>query len=154
MSHYLLNQLDFIRKVSLKGIEGISEEKALVIPNGFQNNILWQLGHIFVVHEKLVLAPLEIPMEQFEKMSEYFGPGTSPASWENEPPNLKEVIQLLEQQPKRLEQLLQGKLTEIVRHPFTTKSGLRLETSEQLVSFALYHEGVHISTIKAYDKLT
>ncbi|MFJ5761170.1 DinB family protein [Neobacillus sp. NPDC093182] len=43
-----MDQLEFARNVTLKVAQGITEENADVIPNGYPNSLRWQLGHINV----------------------------------------------------------------------------------------------------------
>jgi hypothetical protein len=142
MSHFIFTQLDFIRKNTLKAVADISEETADYIPEGFKNNIRWHLGHLYVVQEKLAFAPLDLSMELSTEMHSFFAPGTAPQDWKTAPPNIEEITKLL-----------QTRIYEQVNHPFTTKSGLTLETVDQFLSFNLYHEGVHVSTIKALKTL-
>lgn len=149
MSHFIFTQLDVIRKNTLKAVENITEEIADTIPEGFNNNIRWHLGHLYVVQEKFAFATLDLPMELPEEMITFFAPGTSPSNWETTPPSLAEIANLLGTQMERVKETLQNRLHEDVIHPFTTKSGLTLATVEQFLSFNLYHEGVHVSTIKA-----
>jgi hypothetical protein len=154
MSHFIFSQLDFIRKNTLKAITDIPEETADYIPEGFKNNIRWHLGHLYVVQEKLAFAPLDLPMELPTEMLAFFAPGTAPQDWKTAPPTIEEITKLLEKQMDRVYEALQNRVYEQVNHPFTTKSGLTLETVEQFLSFNLYHEGVHISTIKALKTLS
>ncbi|QOY34261.1 DinB family protein [Anaerobacillus isosaccharinicus] len=154
MAHFIFTQLDFIRKNTLKAFEDINEEKADYIPKGFKNNIRWHLGHLYVVQEKLAFTPLDLPMELPTEMLAFFAPGTAPEDWKTAPPTMEEIKTLLEKQIDRVYEALQDRLHEQVNHPFTTKSGLTLETVEQFLSFNLYHEGVHVSTIKALKALS
>lgn len=154
MAHYIFRQLDFIRKNTLKAVADISEETADYIPEKFKNNIRWHLGHLYVVQEKLAFAPLDLPMELTTEMLAFFAPGTAPQDWKTAAPTLEEITKLLEKQMDRINEALQDRLHEHVNHPFTTKSGLTLETVEQFLSFNLYHEGGHVSTIKALKTLS
>ena len=43
----------FSREILLQLIEGLSEAQLNIIPNGFKNNIAWNLGHIFVTQQLL-----------------------------------------------------------------------------------------------------
>ncbi|MDQ1000291.1 putative damage-inducible protein DinB [Neobacillus niacini] len=44
----LFNQLESYRSYILGVLENVTEDKAAVIPKGFNNNIRWNLGHIYL----------------------------------------------------------------------------------------------------------
>ncbi|WP_371748547.1 DinB family protein [Peribacillus frigoritolerans] len=77
--------------------------------------------------------------------------GTKPTDWgEKVLPMISELIQSLEKQVDRIEQKLEFRLKEVIEKPFTTSKGLNLSTVEELLSFCLYHEGMHFATINSY----
>jgi hypothetical protein len=51
MNEYILDQLEFVRTATLSAVEGLSEGEANAVPEGFSNNILWNLGHIYFVQD-------------------------------------------------------------------------------------------------------
>lgn len=61
----LFNQLESYRKETLGLVESITEEKADVIPDGFNNIIRWNLGHIYLDQflwlQHLTKEPAPIP---------------------------------------------------------------------------------------------
>ncbi|CAN7604601.1 MULTISPECIES: DinB family protein [unclassified Paenibacillus] len=147
MEQITLKQLDFIRKTTIKAVAGLSENTIDHIPEGFNNNIRWNLGHIYTVQEKFAFhfagEPLHLP-ENFDRL---FAKGTKPADWNEELPSLEELLALLAEQPKRIQSILQDRLDESVAKPFTTGSGLLLNTIGEFLNFTLYHEGMHFNTI-------
>ncbi|WP_374934851.1 DinB family protein [Neobacillus driksii] len=44
----MFNQLESYRSYILVVLENVSREEAEVIPKGFNNNIRWNLGHIYL----------------------------------------------------------------------------------------------------------
>jgi hypothetical protein len=153
MSHYLFKQLEIIRKTTLSAIEDVTEEMADMVHKGFRNNIRWHVGHIYVVQEKFAFANFDLPMELTPELTNFFGPGTTPLDWNTLTPTLSELTLLLQHQQSRIQNALENRLHEKANHPFTTKSGLTLETVEEFLSFSLYHEGVHVSAIKCFKTL-
>lgn len=155
MGHYLFNQLTFVRAQTLKMIEGVTEEAADRIPEGFRNSIRWQLGHIYVVLERCAFQYIGLPLHLPEGFKEQFEYGTSPLSVaiSVHVPTLKELEILLSEQHKRIRDALGNRLQEQVIPPYTTSAGMTLETPEQFLSFNLYHEGMHLSVIKLYKRL-
>lgn len=155
MEHFLFKQTAFVRGQTLKLMEGVTEEIADRIPEGFRNNIRWNLGHIYVVLERLAFQYIGLPQHLPEGFKEHFEYGTSPL---NNPvsirvPTLKELEALLKNQQERIHEALAHRLQEKVNPPYTTSAGMTLETPEQFLSFSLYHEGMHLSVIRLYKSL-
>ena len=66
------------RKVLLQFLEKYSVEELNKIPEGFSNNIIWNIGHIIVVQQMLVYKLSSLPMMISEEMIEKFKKGTKP----------------------------------------------------------------------------
>ncbi|MDQ0256819.1 ADP-heptose:LPS heptosyltransferase [Evansella vedderi] len=154
MEEILFKQLQFVRDNTLKTLETITEDHADQIPEGFHNNIRWNLGHIYFVLEVFAFERNELPTKLPQEFYALFAPGTSPAEWKNAPtPTLSELTLLLQEQQGRIKTTLEGRLHEKAKNPLITKSGLNLETVGEFLNFNLFHEGVHFSTIQLYKRL-
>lgn len=149
MEPYLFQQLRFVRKNTLKQIEGVSKKVLLEIPQGFSNNVLWNLGHILFVHEKLAFGLVHEEMGIPEHYTALFAPGTKPTSWKNPLPSVDELTKLLHLQIERIEQAHAAKTDVKLEKTYVTSAGLQLSTLKQCLSCLLYHEGMHLATIKA-----
>ncbi|MGO4369270.1 DinB family protein [Paenibacillus sp. 2TAB19] len=147
MNQPLFKQLEFIRQQTIKAVEGISESTLDIVPKGFNNNLRWNLGHIYLVQEKFAFyfsgETVQLP-ESFER---WFGRGTKPADWEGELPSLDTLLAMLAEQPKRIEHTLIGRLDEPVKDSYTTGSGLTISTIGEFLNYTLYHEGLHFNSI-------
>ncbi|UHA72345.1 DinB family protein [Paenibacillus sp. 481] len=143
----LFNQLDFSRKVTLDIVEFITEEQANIIPTGFNNNIRWNLGHIFVDQylwiQHLTKERIEIP----DGYLEWFNYGTSPANWDSSIPDLQTLTQLLEQQPA----FIRATYAERLEQTFS-ETELGMNTISQVLVRTIYHEGLHTGAIQALRK--
>ncbi|MNB67749.1 DinB superfamily protein [compost metagenome] len=152
MQDYLFDQLRFVRQVTLHITQDIDESQADLIPEGFHNNIRWNLGHIYLVQEQFAFhfagEPIQIP----DGYRELFGSGTRPSGQTLSPPALTELRQLLSEQPDRIRERLDNRLDEVVRNPLTIHS-LSLRTVRELLTLNLYHEGQHGQAIKSLKKL-
>lgn len=149
MGNYMFKQLRFVRDNTIKQVTGMSEEKLRLIPRGFNNNVLWNLGHILLVHEKFSFGLINEKMEMPKHFAELFGPGTKPENWGKQVPCLDEIILLLSKQIDRIEQILELRADQKLEKPFVTSAGLELSTVKECLSFCLYHEGMHFAVIKA-----
>lgn len=149
MSQAWLHQLAFVRQVTVKAAQGLSEQALDYVPEGFNNNIRWNLGHIYVVQERFAFhfagEPTQIP-DNFER---WFAKGSKPADWleEDRLPARDDLLELLAEQPERIRKVLHNRLDELVAAPFTTGTGLTLNTVGEFLSFTLYHEGIHFNAI-------
>jgi hypothetical protein len=152
MEQIIWRQLEFVRSQTLKLVGSIPKEKATVIPAGFRNHILWNLGHLALVLDKYAYTYTGRNSELPAIYQELFANGTSPLNWTSESPKWGELLKVLEEQPKQVKAALSGQL-EVSVEPYTTSSGYRLETVGQLINFTTYHEGMHFSVIKLYNQI-
>ncbi|WP_316572560.1 DinB family protein [Neobacillus sp. YIM B06451] len=143
----LFNQLRDYRNDILGCVADLSEEASNTVPTGFNNNILWNLGHIYLDQllwiKHLTKEPIGIP----EGFNEWFGFGTSPANWASQPPSLEELKQLLARQPEWIKETYGDRLDETFPE---TESGM--QTIAQVLVRTIYHEGIHLGAIIALRK--
>lgn len=146
MEQIVFKQIEFVRSVTIRAVESLSEQLLDTIPEGFNNNVRWNLGHIYLVQEKFAFHFAGEPVQLPESFDRLFGRGTKPAEWNEEPPTREQLLQMLTDQPKRIHESLHNRLGEQVK-PYTTGSGLTLSSIGEFVNFTLYHEGMHYNTI-------
>ncbi|MBP0724480.1 DinB family protein [Bacillus sp. RG28] len=140
----LFNQLNEYRNALLMGIDTITEEEADLIPNAFNNNIRWNVGHIFLDQylwiQHLTKEPINLPSD----FNDWFGFGTSPSDWKTTPPTLEELKQLLTKQQLFIRETYGNRLEEEFS---PTESGMH--TIAQVLVRTIFHEGIHIANIQA-----
>ena len=154
LREFLFNQLKVVRTNTINAVKELSESQAGAIPEGFNNNILWNLGHVYLVQEKFAFGFIPEPMHMPEAFTELFGRETKPSEWKVQPPTLTELIKLLEDQTGRIEESLINRLDEVVGNPFTMPSGLTLKTIGEFLIFSMYHEGMHVQTIRMLKRFS
>lgn len=156
MSDYIFKQLKFVRENTLQHVIDVNEQESIFIPKGFRNHIKWNLGHIYVVHERFAFYIDPEKMELPERFIELFAPGTKPANWidKDSIPSMKELISLLEDQIKKIELHLKNRLADSIEQPYTTSKDLTLSSVGEFLSFCLYHEGMHFEAIKSIRKIS
>ncbi|MDQ0193806.1 DinB family protein [Paenibacillus wynnii] len=155
MEHYLFRQLAFVRSRLFQAIEGVTEETADRIPEGYRNSIRWQLGHVYVVCERFAFQYIGLPLHMPEGYRELFENGTTMLNVSDSVslPNLQELKTLLEDQQERMREALNDRMQTPIVPSYTTSGGMTMETPEQFLSFDLYHEGMHTSVIKMYKDM-
>ncbi|TCP28220.1 DinB family protein [Tenacibaculum skagerrakense] len=147
-------QFDILRKsreLVLKRIEGLSHEQLHKIPEGFNNNIVWNVAHLVVtqqlLHYKLSGLQCLVPDELIEN----YRKGTSPSEEMNEE-DFEEVKELLAGLPDTLEEdYKEGIFKEYTEYP--TSTGFVLSSIDNAITFNNLHEGIHLGTIMALTKL-
>lgn len=154
MKEFLFNQLKVIRSNTVNTVKELSEKQVDLIPEGFNNNIRWNLGHVYLVQERFAFGFAQEPMLMPDEFTDLFGRDTKPSEWKLQPPTLPELIQLLENQTIRIKEKLNNRLAEEVKNPFIMPSGLTLKTIGEFLTFSMYHEGMHVQTIKMIKKFS
>src|SRR5699024_12350492 len=87
----LFDQMKLIRKMTLHEFKHVTEEQADVIPEGFRNNIRWNLGHIYVVQHALLQHYGGIELEMDERFQQYFSANITQYDWEATRPSLDKI---------------------------------------------------------------
>ena len=147
-------QFEVLRKsraLVIKKIEGLSHEQLHKIPEGFKNNIVWNVAHIVVtqqlLHYKLSGLQCLIP----DDLIENYRKGTFPTEGLT-PEDFEEVKELLLGLPDTLqEDYNEGIFQEYQEYP--TSTGFVLTSIDNAIAFNNLHEGIHLGIIMALSKL-
>ncbi len=129
------------RNVILKFLESHSLEQLNKIPEGFSNNLIWNIAHIVVVQQMLVYHLSGLPMMVSDEMVAKYKRGTKPEFpvTEKEVEDLKALLfSTLEKARKDFADGIFKNYTE-----FTTMSGFTLKNASAAMEFNNYHEAVH-----------
>ncbi|MEK5100585.1 DinB family protein [Cytobacillus sp. FSL M8-0252] len=143
----LFNQLEAYRQDLLDSISGVSAEAAEIIPNHFNNNIRWNMGHVYLDQYLWIETLTKEKTEAPESFRKWFGYGTTPDHFSMETPSYIELKKLLEEQPKRLKESYGHRLEELFS---PTEMGMR--TIEQVLIRTIFHEGIHLQAINDIKK--
>ena len=66
-------------------IETSNQELLFKIPEGFNNNIIWQIGHCITSQQRHMYMRSGLPMYISEDFMEQFNIGSAPATWQIKP---------------------------------------------------------------------
>ncbi|PAQ13167.1 hypothetical protein CD798_16470 [Bacillaceae bacterium SAOS 7] len=145
-------RVNFIRTVTLRTLEAIDEAKWDVQPEGFANTVKWNAGHTYVVMESLLKAADPSFETDMERYAPFFAPGTKPADWPENPASKEEIIGLLKGQMERVQAHFTDRLADAPANE--VKIGpLELTSIDDILNFALFHEGLHLGTIQSQMKM-
>lgn len=146
--HPTIAFLRYARTSITNHVADLSQEQMLLVPKRFDNNILWNIGHIMVSQQSIIYRRSGLPVNVSDEMVAMYKPGTSPADW-NTLPNGAELIQMMLDQQQTLEDdFATGKFS----GPFealSTSGGLAVNDIEGAFAFNLYHESLHWGAIQS-----
>ena len=138
------------RNVLLKFLEETSLAQLNSIPEGFINNIIWNIGHIVVVQQMLVYNLSGLPMMVSDELVSKYKKGTAPNQncTEAEVKELKKLLfDTLEQTKTDFDNNIFKTYTE-----FTTMTGFLVNSATAAMEFNNFHEGLHIGVIMQLKK--
>ena len=147
-------QFDVLRKsreLVLKEIEGLTLEQMHTIPEGFVNNIAWNVAHIVVTQQLLLYKLSSLDCLCDDDLIEKYRKGTSPSERFTEEA-FNEVKELLVGLPNTLEEDFEAGIFKTYTE-YPTSTGFVLTSFERAVNFNNFHEGIHYGIIRAIKKL-
>ena len=138
------------RNLLLKFLENHSLEELNKIPEGFANNLIWNIGHIVTVQQMLVYKLSGLPMMISDEMVETYKKGTKPEHniSQDEVNDIKKLLfSTLEQTKEDFENDVFGDYME-----FTTGVGFTAKSAKSAMEFNNYHEALHTGIIMQIKK--
>lgn len=129
------------RKVLLGFLEKYSLEELNKIPEGFSNNLIWNIGHIIVVQQLLVYKLSGLPTMVSNEMIEKYQKGTKPEHnvTQEEVDEIKVLLfSTLEKTKQDFDENLFQNYIE-----FTSMSGFTMKSATNAIEFNNYHEAMH-----------
>ena len=132
-------------------IEKSNHEILFKIPAGFNNNIIWQIGHCITSQQRHIYMRSGLPMYISKEFEELFKIGSSPNSWKVTP-DVNEVKHLLIYTVDHLESDLASGLF-VNYEPFELPIGFQVKNHVQALQAANYHEAEHSGIIFTFLKL-
>lgn len=138
------------RKILKYYLENLSLEQLNKIPEGFNNNIIWNIAHVIVTQQLLVYNLSGLPMLIPNEMVEAYRKGTSPTRdvTQAEVDAIKNLLFSPIEKTKEDFDLREFKTFN--EYTVTTKS--TLTKVEEAIDFNNFHEGIHLGYIMAMRK--
>jgi hypothetical protein len=150
----LKNELEITlqnRKNLIAILENTSKENLLKIPEGFSNNIWWNIAHVVVTQQILVYKFSGAAMLVPTKLVEKFMKGTVPDGTATD----TEIKQISEVLVSTIEQTQEDYDAGLFKNfkPYTTSAKVTLSNVQDAISFNNFHEGIHLGSIFALRKM-
>ncbi len=120
------------------------------IPHGFNNNLIWNIGHVIVAQQSLIYKSSDVPMFVSDDLFQRYKPGTKPLGTvsQDEANELKHLlISLIEQTESDFHN---DKFTVFTER--TTVTGFHLASLKDTFEFNNYHEGLHLGYMMSIRK--
>ena len=148
---YLLNITRKTRENFIRLIETSTVEELNEIPAGFNNNIIWNFGHIVSSQQGLcyVLANVEPVIEKQHMLP--FRKGTRPEKFFG----AEEINTLKELMRSTIDQLEEDlKNNKFLNYSaFTTDYGVEVKSNAEAVQFFVVHDALHYGIASAIKKV-
>jgi DinB family protein len=138
------------RKVLEQYLDNYSLEQLNKVPAGFNNNLIWNIGHIIVVHQMLIYNLSDLPMVVSNEMVEKYKKGTRPES-DAAQEEVDAIRSLLFTPIDKAEQDLKNDVFKTYR-AFTSMSGFSMNSAEDAMEFNNYHEAMHTGIMMGIRK--
>jgi hypothetical protein len=147
-------QIDTVRKIRtalLEGIKDLDTDQLNKIPDGFGNNIIWNLAHLVAAQQGICYkrAGLEAPLG--DDFFNTYKPGTKPEKFVDAA-GIENIKQLLFSTLDQLDVDYNNNIF-IGYTPVTTRYGVELNNIDDGISFLPFHEGYHMGAVMGLKKL-
>lgn len=139
------------RNMISKILENHTLEQLNKIPEGFSNNLIWNIAHVVVTQQLLVYKLSGLPVMVSEEMIEKYKKGTKPEQDASQA-EVDEIKSLLFSTiEKTKEDYANGVFKNFNEYP--TSTGFVLTSAEGAMNFNNYHEGLHVGILMSLRKL-
>ncbi|MGY4384971.1 hypothetical protein ACVWYN_002007 [Pedobacter sp. UYP24] len=146
-----IDSLKKIRTFTLNTIEGLSTEQFNKIPEGYNNNIIWNVAHMIAAEQGICYLRAQLETVIPEHFYAAYKPGSKPAG------------DLSESQITEIKALLLSSLTVLEKDltdnkfegylPWATRYGVEMNNIIEALDFLPFHEGMHLGYIMALKRL-
>lgn len=138
------------RKNFLQITEGLSIDEVNKIPPGFNNNIIWNLGHIVVSQQILCYKLSNLPLKIDESLVKKYSKGTKPELFLDE----NEFSFLKEQAVRLIDEFVNEMKMETFKsfNSYVTSFGVELNVVDDSIKFITMHDGLHLGYAMALKK--
>jgi hypothetical protein len=148
--NFSIESLKGTRAFALRLIDGLSDEALNSIPEGFSNNIIWNLAHLVAVEQGILYKRSAAEPQLPDSFISKYTRGTSPEG-NLSAADIAEIKSLLTSTLRQLEADF-GNGVFANYNAWTTPYGVELRNIDEALQFLLFHEGMHCGYIMALKR--
>ncbi|WP_242203778.1 DinB family protein [Aestuariivivens insulae] len=146
--NFTFEVLNNTRRFFKKYIENTSLEDLNKIPEGFNNNIIWNIGHIVVTEQLLAYKLSGLPLMISDSLVVNYMKGTRPERTVTQA-EVDEIKTLLFSTIERTQKDYKDKAFINFKEYTVSTTGNTLTNIEEALQFILFHEGMHLGYVMA-----
>jgi len=146
--------VDIIKQPRIKILEILKEfslEQLNEVPAGFNNNILWNLGHIVAAQQGICYSRMGLPRVVDDEFFMAYKPDTKPEKF-IDTAGFEKITELMFSTLDKLDIDLQNNI--FTNYPtWTTRYGVEITDINEAIRFLSFHEGLHMGYIMSLRKM-
>lgn len=146
--HFTLEVLPKTRKSFIKIIESISLDDLNKIPKGFNNNIIWNIGHIVVSQQLLAYKLSGLPMVVSDELVGKYRKDSKPEGAVSQE-EVNEIKDLLMTTIDKTKVDYSNNVFKNYNEYTVSTTGNTLTNIDEAFEFILFHEGIHLGYVLA-----
>jgi hypothetical protein len=139
------------RSYLLQLVNGLTTEQLNEVPAGFNNNIIWNLGHLVASQQGVCYLRAGLKTWVSEKVYHDYKPGTKPTGFLNNS-EINEIKNLLATSLDQMETDYSNAIFENYI-TWTTRYGVTITNIDEALQFLLFHEGLHTGYVMALKRV-
>lgn len=132
-------------------LEQLSLEDLNKIPNGFNNNIIWNIGHIVATEQLLIYKLSGLPMMVSDEFVNAYRKGSKPEGDVTQD-DVDVISKLLSETIKKTKTDYKENAFSNFQEYTPETTGTTLHNVDDALDFALFHEGVHLGIVMSLLK--
>lgn len=140
-----------LRKLIAPFLEELSLDQLNTIPEGFTNNLFWNIAHVVVTQQLLVYKLSGLPMLISDELVDKYKKGSKPelAATQEDVDQIKSL--LFDTIDQTQADYGSGVFTQFTEYP--TSSGFVLKSVQDAMAYNNFHEGLHLGILMSMKKI-
>lgn len=147
----IFNTLTLLREKTVALIDNLTEAQINKVPDGFNNNIVWNAAHLVAAMQGVCYKRSEVPMFVTEAFFQKYKPESKPEGIVDMQ-ELKEIKELLVTSVAQLKEDYNNGIFKTYT-AFTTRYGVPITNIDEAIQFLPFHEGLHAGYIMALKRM-
>ncbi|MDB5014254.1 MAG: DinB family protein [Daejeonella sp.] len=145
-----IENLKRTREFILNFTNELTTEQLNEVPEGFNNNIIWNIAHLISAQQGVCYMRSGLPIVTEDKYFTLYRPGTKPEEFIN----AEEIARIKELLYTTLDQLQADyEQNAFVNYNFwTTRYGVEITSIDDIINFLGFHDGLHTGYIMALKR--